>query len=145
MISLSVCFALFAVLFVPAKAELGTRASAKAMSEKAAALLAAEGPKALAAFQDKAGGFFDGDLYVFVLDTKGTFAAHGTKPVLIGKGSIEMKDANGFEFVKAFLAVKDKGWVEYRWPDPTDGGKVKTKDSYIVHTGEYWVGVGYYK
>ncbi|MDD5586744.1 MAG: cache domain-containing protein [Alphaproteobacteria bacterium] len=135
------------VLVAPAWAEgsHGTREEAKAMAEKAAALVKENPQKAFAKFQEKDGGFIDRDLYVFVLDGNGVFSAHGTKPVLVGKPGINMKDANGFEFMKAFVAVKDTGWVDYRWPDPTDENKVKDKSSYIVKVGDYAIGVGHYK
>ena len=144
-IPLFACIMFLTTAFAWAGSSAGTRAEAQAMCEKAAALVKAKGTSAFATFQDKNGGFIDRDLYVFVLDGKGVFVAHGTKPVLVGKGSLEMKDANGFAFVKAFVDVKDKGWVSYRWPDPADGGKVKDKASYIVRVGDYAVGVGYYK
>jgi cytochrome c len=130
---------------VLAQEKKGTREEAKAMAEKAAALYKENAEKALAAFQDKSGQFFDRDLYVFVNDSKGLFLAHGAKPALVGKPSLELKDANGFELIKAFLAVKDTAWVDYRWPDPSDNNKVKDKASYIIKVGENIVGVGYYK
>jgi len=123
----------------------GTKEEAKALSEKAATLVKAEGEKAFATFQNKDGGYIDRDLYVFVLDDKGTFVSHGTKPVLVGKGALSMKDVSGFPFVKAFVDVKDAAWVNYKWPDPADAGKVKDKASYIIKVGKYAVGVGYYK
>ena len=128
-----------------ADADKGGKEEAKAMCEKAAALMKTDLTKAFAAFQDKNGEFFSKDLYVFVNDPKGVFLAHGTKPALVGKGGASMKDANGFEFVKAFLEVKDKGWVDYKWGDPTDGNKIKDKSSYIIRVGDNIVGVGYYK
>ncbi len=126
-------------------ANVGTKEEAQAMCEKAAALLKQDKKKALETFQDKNSEFFNKDLYVFVNDAKGTFIAHGTKPALIGKDGSVMKDANGFEFVKAFLEVKDKAWVDYKWGDPTDNNKVKDKSSYIIRVGDDIVGVGYYK
>lgn len=140
------CAAMFWTSGAEASATQGTREEAQAMCEKAVALIKAEGmEKANAKFQDKNGGFMDRDLYVFILDDKGTFTAHGAKPVLIGKGSMGMKDPNGFEFIKAFVAVKDKAWVDYKWPDSADNNKVKDKSSYIIREGNHVVGVGYYK
>jgi hypothetical protein len=51
----------------------------------------------------------------------------------------------GFPLVKAFTEVKDTAWVDYKWPDPIDNNKIKDKSSYVIHTGDYFVGVGYYK
>jgi len=142
---LFVCLVVLAVSPASASGKYGTKEEAQAMAEKAAALYKAEGAKALEKFQDKNGPFFDRDLYVFVIDKDGVFLAHGTKPALVGKNSIALKDADGFEFMKAFLAVKDKDWVDYKWGDPTDGNKVKDKSSYIIRVGDDVVGVGYYK
>lgn len=126
----------------------GTKDEAQAMAEKAAALLEqnkATPEKAYAQFQDKSSPFFYKDLYVFVVDDKGLFTAHGAKPVLVGKGGFDMKDVAGFALIKAFVDVKDKGWVDYKWPDSADNNKVKDKSSYIIKVGALSVGVGYYK
>ncbi len=129
-----------------ASATHASKEEAQAMCEKAVALIKADGlEKAAAKFQDKNGGFIDRDLYVFVLDDKGVFAAHGAKPVLVGKGGLEMKDVSGFEFIKAFIGVKDKGWIDYKWPDVTDNNKVKAKSTYIIREGNHVIGVGYFK
>lgn len=141
-----VCTLLCAILFAASPAMAGgTKDEAKALSDKAIALIKSDGEKAYAKFQEKDGGFIDRDLYVFVIQDSGNFKAHGAKPVLVGKGGLEMKDVNGFEFIKAFLAVKDAAWVDYKWPDPADGNKVKDKSTYIVRVNDTIVGVGYYK
>jgi signal transduction histidine kinase len=129
-----------------ADATHGSKEEAQAMCEKAAALVKSDGAeKAFAKFQAKDGGFNDRDLYVFVVDDKGTFVAHGAKPALVGKVSIDLKDPTGFPLVQKFIEVQDKGWVDYKWPDSSDNNKIKDKSSYIIHVGTYWVGVGYYK
>ncbi len=123
----------------------GSREEAKVMAEKAAALVKANPDEAFKKFQEKDGGFIDRDLYVFVFDKEGNFKAHGAKPVLVGKGGLAMKDVSGFPFVKAFLEVKDTGWVDYKWPDVTDNGKIKDKSTYVIKVGDYTIGVGYFK
>ncbi|MDD2325363.1 MAG: cache domain-containing protein [Alphaproteobacteria bacterium] len=123
----------------------GTKEEAKAMAEKAAALVKENHDSAFATFQKKDSGFIDRDLYVFVFDSKGNFKAHGAKPVLVGKGGLAMKDVSGFPFVQAFLNVKDTDWVDYKWPDVMDEGKVKNKSTYVIKVGDYTVGVGYFK
>lgn len=123
----------------------GTRDEAKVMAEKAAELVKANPESAFKKFQEKDGGFIDRDLYVFVFDKDGNFKAHGAKPVLVGKGGLAMKDVSGFPFVKAFLEVKETGWVDYKWPDVTDNGKIKDKSTYVIKVGEYTIGVGYFK
>jgi cytochrome c len=137
-----VCALFFA--FSPAHAA-GTRDQAKALAEKAAVLVKQNPQKAFAAFQDKNGGFIDGDLYVFVLDSTGKFVAHGAKPALVGTNAKEMRDVTGYPFVQAMLDVKDTGWVSYEWPDPATNNKIGDKASYMIRVGDYIVGVGYYK
>ncbi len=140
---------LLGVIFVAAMpvmaAQGGTKDEAKAMAEKAVTLIKENPDKAFAKFQEKDGGFIDRDLYVFVLDKDGIFKAHGAKPVLVGKGGLAMTDVSGFAFVKAFMDVKENGWVDYKWPDPTENNKIKDKSTYIIKVGEYTMGVGYYK
>lgn len=134
-------------LSAPAQADSthGNKEEAQAMATKAAALVKANPEEAFKKFQEKDGGFIDRDLYVFVFDKDGNFKAHGAKPVLVGKGGLAMKDVSGFPFVKAFLEVKDTAWVDYKWPDVTDNGKIKDKSTYVTKVGEYTVGVGYFK
>ena len=92
---------------------------AKAMAIKAADFLKSAGSdKAFAAFDDKAGAWHDRDLYVTVIDGNGTTVAHGNNPGLIGKLVIDLKDVDGKPFVREFLAIKDAGWVDYKWQDP---------------------------
>lgn len=122
-----------------------SKEEAQTMTEKAAELVKQDPTAAFAKFQDKAGGFIDRDLYVFVVGKDGTFKAHGAKPALVGKNGMEIKDANGLDIIKEFIAAKDASWVDYKWPDQTDGGKVKDKSSYIRHVGDYVLGVGYFK
>lgn len=135
----------FAVAPAMADSKHGSKEEAKVMAEKAAALVKENPEAAFAKFQEKDGGFIDRDLYVFVFDTKGNFKAHGAKPVLVGKGGIAMKDVSGFAFVQAFLDVKDTAWVDYKWPDVMDEGKIKEKSTYVIKVGEYTIGVGYFK
>ncbi len=119
---------------------------AKALLEKAVALVKSDGDKAYAKFMDKNGGFVDRDLYVFVMDKNGIFLSHAVKPALLGKSGMALKDADGKAFVEEFFKIKDKGEVSYRWANPVDN-KVDTKTSYIQRVGpeELLMGVGCYK
>ncbi len=129
----------------PAFAENASCEEAKAMAEKAAALVKSEGAdKAYATFMDEKGGFRDRDLYVFAFDPKGVYKVHATKPAMVGKDGSGLKDANGVAFVQNILAVKEAGWVEYSYPDPSDGGKVKPKKSYVIRVADDVLGVGCY-
>ncbi|QQR68425.1 MAG: cache domain-containing protein [Alphaproteobacteria bacterium] len=140
-----VMLGLLASTSMPATAgEFGTREEAQAMTEKAAALLKAEGDKAFPKLQDPKGEFIDRDLYVFVFDSKGTFLVHGAKQALVGKEGLPIRDPNGFPIIAEFLKVKDTAWVDYHWLHPKTN-KIQPKSAYIINTGTYWVGVGYYK
>lgn len=134
---------------VPLSAQAGgTADQAKALVEKAAALLQAEGPdKAFAAFDDPHGAFVNGDLYIFVNKLDGTTVAHGTNPKLIGKNLINVKDADGKYFVKDITSLaetKGEGWVDYKWSDPITH-KIEPKSSFVKKVGDYVVGCGIYK
>lgn len=118
---------------------------AKAMAIKAADYLKQNGPeKAFAAFDAPGGAFHDRDLYVFVQNNSGVVQAHGTNAALIGKNLISMKDVDGKPFVKDIVDVKDTGWVDYKWQNPTTK-LVEPKTTYMIRVGEYIVGVGAYK
>ena len=118
---------------------------AKEMCEKAAAYITENGmDKARDAFQTKGGDWYDRDLYVFVFNAEGVTQAHGAKEALVGKSLINLRDVDGKEFVKAFVSTSDRGWVDYKWQNPVNN-KVEEKTSYIIKTGQYFVGVGAYK
>src|SRR5258708_34352831 len=99
-ISALAIFALVGVQFGAMAGTNGTPDEAKAMVEKAAKLLAAEGKdKAFPVFDDSAGVFVDRDLYVFVLDSQGTTVAHGVNKALIGKSLLNIMEADGERFL----------------------------------------------
>lgn len=126
-------------------ADHATPDEAKAMALKAADFLKQNGPeKAFAAFDAPGGAFHDRDLYVFVQNDNGVVEAHGTNPALIGKNLLGIKDVDGKSFVKDMVAIKDTGWVDYKWQDPTTK-LVEPKTSYMIRVGNYIVGVGAYK
>jgi cytochrome c len=123
----------------------GTCEEAKALVEKGAAFLKAEGPsKALSKFSDKKGGFVDRDLYVFVVDNKGVIRAHAMNPAVVDKDGLSLKDPTGWSFIRDFINVKNTAWVDYKWMDPIDG-KIKAKKSYIIRVGDFLLGTGCYK
>jgi hypothetical protein len=117
---------------------------AKAMALKAADYLKSVGPdKAFAEFSAKDGPWHDRDLYVTVLDASGTMVAHGTNPGLIGKSMLDLKDVDGKAFNREILAVKDTGWVSFKWQNPLTK-TVEAKTAYEVRVGDYVIGIGAY-
>lgn len=120
---------------------------ARAMFEKAVALLEKEGPKkALAAFNDPKGEFVKGDLYVFVFDMEGTYQATGAAPAMVGMNVRETRDAAGNPVIQQIVEVartRGEGTVSYVWLDRHDN-RVDNKTSFVKRVGDLVVGVGYY-
>lgn len=136
----SVLVLLAALAFLAGPALAGAHATAdeaKAMAVKAADFLKTAGPDTAFPSFDKDAQWRDRDLYVFVIDNSGTWVASGARPELIGK----MDDR---PFIKEIVAVKDQGWVNYKFPSTADG-KEHDKSSYIIRVGDNLVGVGAYK
>ena len=126
-------------------AEYGSKADAKAMAEKAAAFFVANGKdKAFEAFNTGSDGFKDRDLYVFAYDDTGTCVAHGANKGLIGKNLIEFKDVDGKPLIREIVSVKDTGWVEFKWKNPSTN-EIQKKTSFIVRNGGLVFGVGAYQ
>jgi len=127
--------------------EMGSPDEAKAMSEKAAALVNQEGEGAFATFAAADGGFVTKDLYVFCMDLEGNMLSHAKKPNLVGKN---LKDFNKhgdllFQDMIAVATDPGTGWVDYRWPYPGTE-EIKQKTSYIIRNDKgFFCGVGAYK
>jgi hypothetical protein len=117
---------------------------AKAMAIKAAEYLKSVGPdKAFPEFDAKTGPWHDRDLYVSVRDSQGVVLAHGENPGLIGKSVLDLRDVDGKLFNREAQAIKDAGWVSYKWKNPLTGA-VEPKQQYVVRIDGYLVGVGAY-
>ena len=56
---------------------------------------------------------------MIVQDSKGVMVAHGTNPGLIGKSVLDLKDVDGKPFNRDVQAIKDAGWVNFKWQNPT--------------------------
>ncbi|CAA7613429.1 cache domain-containing protein [Magnetospirillum sp. UT-4] len=102
--------------------------------------------KAFAAFNNPKGKWIDGDLYIFVFDMKGVYKATGYRPERTGTDAWKMTDAAGQLVVQEIVKrAKRHGTstVDYLWKNPLTG-KLENKTSYVVHSGDYVVGAGYY-
>lgn len=128
--------------------ERGSAKEAKALLDKAVALMKAEGEKAYPKMQDKKGGFVVKDLYVYVATVDNAIVkVHPHAPGMVGKSWLTLKDANGKSFVKELVdgAKKSgKGTVDYSWSDPKTK-KVEPKSAYYEKVGDVVAVSGYYK
>jgi cytochrome c len=85
---------------------------------------------ALAEFSNSKGPFVKDDMYVFVVNLKGTMLAHGVNDKYVGQNFMDVKDASGKKFIHEIIGSarsKDSGWVTYDWYNPV------TKDDLLKH------------
>jgi hypothetical protein len=148
---LTVVLVAFALIGIQAGADAagnGTQDEAKAMVDRAVALISSEGTdKAYATFNANPGPFVDRDLYVSVISFDGHAMAHGGNKAMIGKPVINLKDSSGKAFVQEMLdtaKVKGEGWIDYDWPNPISK-KIEAKATYFRKIGDVIVVVGAYK
>lgn len=119
----------------------------------AASLVAKDGDKAFPEFRIGGSKWWQGEDYVFVLDTEGNMVVH-PDPTLEGKNQLGLKDVNGKPIVKHLIyevtgyGNKTEGWTHYLWPRPgeimqtwkTTFVKLATDPSgqkYVVGSGVY--------
>jgi signal transduction histidine kinase len=125
----------------------GTADEAKALLNKAVAALKADPKKAIADFNEPAGGFRDRDLYVFCAAAPDyNFTAH-PKAELRGTPLAALVDKKGKKLGEELIktAAEDKvGQVEYFFPRPGGTDPVE-KVTFVTKVGGQVCGVGYYK
>jgi cytochrome c len=125
-------------------ADHATPDEAKAMAIKAANYLRSVGPdKAFPEFNASSGAWVDRDLYVIVSTRDHVVVADGGNPHLVGHSTANLKDVDGVSISEQVAAIKDAGWVKYKWQDPTTK-MVEPKAVYWVIVDGYHVGVGAY-
>ncbi|WP_042424182.1 methyl-accepting chemotaxis protein [Comamonas granuli] len=95
---------------------------------------------------DPAQPYHDRDMYVFALDTQGTYLAFGGNPAKVGTRVRDIPGIEGDRLVHDIIAQADRepGWVEYGIQNPATG-TVQTKMSYVCLLGDLYVGCGVYK
>ena len=141
---LSLLVVIACVSVSPAYAEDSSPDEAKAMAEKAAEFVRANGAEAAAEeFNKPESDFIHNDLYVFAVDKEGVFLSHPSKPALVGKNMIALKDVEGTPLIKHFTEVESEGWVPYKWPHPVTK-KILPKKSYVINVDGFILGVGAY-
>ena len=127
--------------------DAATAAEARALAERAAALLEDAGPReAFTAFMTPEGGFIDRDLYVFVIDFEGVLWANGAFPNAVGSQAIDAHTADGRYYIREMIALaagRGAGWIEYQWYSPCTG-ELEPKVSYVIRVGRFIIGVGAY-
>jgi methyl-accepting chemotaxis protein len=105
------------------------------------------GPQqAFAAFNDRNGGFVEGDFYLIVFSLDCMVHAHGVNPAIIGKNQAGQKDVDGRPMASESVRVareRGSGWVDYRWNNPKVG-RVQRKSTYGELAGDYVVCCGIY-
>lgn len=91
-------------------------------------------------------GFFDRDMYVFVLDGNGTYLAFGGNPAKVGTRVQDIAGIDGQGLTDAIVAKAQSGsgWVEYDIANPLTG-KVQTKMSFVQMVDDVYLGCGVYK
>lgn len=129
-------------------AEHSTPREARAFFDQAVKYLQANGPeKSWKAFNNRTGPFVKKDLYVYVIDTKGTYVANGAAPIdLVGLNVLDTVDASGNPLFRNMIAVTDKqaeAKIRYVWLN-RKSNHVEPKVAWLHREGDYILGVGYY-
>jgi cytochrome c len=130
-------------------AERPTQEQIKALTIKAAGLVAASGvEKAREAFH-RDGEFRFGEVYVNVIDVNGTWLIYPPNPRNEGKSVLNVRDSNGKLLVQEIIQVardKGEGWVEYHWLNPASN-RIEPKITYVKNVPDKGViaYIGLYK
>ncbi|HVN95222.1 MAG TPA: cache domain-containing protein [Syntrophorhabdaceae bacterium] len=107
---------------------------AKALGEKAAAYVKANGKeKGAAELNNAKGQFVKGEMYVTLHDFKGVFLANPVAPAIVGQNHYDLKDPDGKYFVREMIDIaktKGSGWMEYMWTNPATK-KLQAKKSWV--------------
>ena len=129
-----------------AMADAADAARAQALLERAVTHYKEIEESALAAFGHK-GKFVDGELYVYVISTKGVMlASGGPSSALVGRDVTDLQDAAGKPFFREMLdkaKASGSGTVEYYWLNPIDN-KMQRKLAYFQKVDDRIIAVGYY-
>src|SRR3954451_16738914 len=120
-----------------------------ALTRKAAAVIETEGVEAAREIFNKDGEFKFGEIYVNLIDFKGTWLIYPPRPASVGLNVINLKDADGNFLIQDIIKAareKDEGWVEYRWINPVSN-KVEPKLTYVKRVAgkDIAASIGIYK
>jgi signal transduction histidine kinase len=141
---LMVAVVLMVAAGVASATEFGTREQAKALFERAIAMLKADKDRALDLFTSGHGGFIDRDLYVFCGGPDGMVTAH---PYLMGFKLRDFKDKTGKAVGDEVYASAKEGEISeisYKWVQPGGGDEQVDKVSLYTKVDDQICGVGFY-
>ena len=87
--------------------------------------------------------FVEGELYIFLMDTKGMIYAHGEQEYLIWNSLWNYKDTFGALAMQSMIATARDGggWVTYEWRDAI---KVSSVKLITIEGKNFVIGCGYY-
>jgi signal transduction histidine kinase len=133
-------------------AQRPTSAQAVALVKQAVAFAKANGIAKLIQETNQENGKFHAasgsELYIFIYDERGVVKAIGyNTAALVGKNRIDLKDPDGVMIVRELINVaenKGKGWVDYKYPNPTTGQN-EQKTSYLEFYEGAIIGSGVYR
>ncbi|MGY4622889.1 cache domain-containing protein [Bradyrhizobium sp. USDA 4486] len=137
-LSVKVLAALALMVIVQGPVQAATPDEAKALADKAAALVASEGEKAFPRISDANGEFVRGDLFVAVLDQNVVVRAI-MNPKLIGVSMKEATDPDDVNFAYELVNIaqsKGSGWLTYKYTNPMTR-KIEPKKTWVVKVGEF--------
>jgi cytochrome c len=122
-------------------------ADAEAVVSKAVSLIEELGVRAaLPRLMHPQSEYRKGELYVFVLDSRGVIRGSAMFGQSVGADVTEVRDPSGRYFVKEMLRVakrRGRGWVAYEWVDPCTG-RLAEKQTYVTKAGDFVVAAGIY-
>ena len=125
----------------------GTAEEAVALVARAAALRRSMSrDQLLKTITDASQPFHDRDMYVFALDTAGTYLAFGGNPKKVGTRVQDIPGIAGDQLVRDIVGQAERapGWVEYDITNPASG-RVQTKMSFVQRMDDVYLGCGVYK
>ena len=95
---------------------------AKKWVDKAVHFYNASGKRiALAEYTNPNGQFVQDEMYIYVLNRKGTMLGHGVNERFVGEDFSDLKDSDGKSFIREILETANtqgSGWAEYKWSNP---------------------------
>ena len=121
----------------------------KALTLKAADLVAKAGVDNARDAFNREGEFKHDEIYVNVIDFTGTWLAYPPRPAAVGKSMLNVKDPDGKPLVQDIITLakeQGEGWIEYRWLNPASN-RIEPKITFVkrVPDHEMITYIGIYK